>query len=164
MIILEKQQIQQKIKRMAMEIYERHSNDKEIVMIGIHAKGALLADEICKELKKLSPLICTQASLHLNKLKPTTEPITLSVNISVLKNKPLIVVDDVANSGKTMFYALGSLLGSTPHSIETAVLVERLHKRFPVEISFVGIKLATTIKEHIEVSLQAEEDWMVELS
>lgn len=163
MIILAKEQIQQKIKRMAMEIYERHSNDNEIIIIGIQDQGSLFADQLCQEIHKLSPLKCVQAQMSLNKEKPASGEVQCNMDLSTLKNKSVLLVDDVANSGKTMFYALGGLMRSTPKSIETAVLVERLHKRFPVEISFVGMKLATTIKEHIEVKLNGKNDWTVEL-
>ena len=53
---------------------------------------------------------------------------------------------------------------ASPKSIETAVLVERFHKRFPVEMSYVGLQLATTIKDHISVKLNGINDWSVELS
>ncbi|MBK9108083.1 MAG: phosphoribosyltransferase [Saprospiraceae bacterium] len=146
-----------------MEIYERHSNDSEIIIIGIKDQGALFADQLCQEIHKLSPLKCTQAQMSLNKVKPTSADVQSNIELSTLKNKSVLLVDDVANSGKTMFYALGGLMKATPKSIETVVLVERLHKRFPVEVTFVGMKLATTIKEHIEVKLNGQNDWTVEL-
>lgn len=164
MIILGKEQIQQKIKRMAMEIYERHSNDSEIVIIGIKDQGALFASQLCRELQKLSPIKCVEAELNINKDKPAAGETELNIPYSVLKNKAVLMVDDVANSGRTMFYALGGIMSASPKSIETAVLVERLHKRFPVEVTYVGMKLATTIKEHIVVKLNEVRDWTVELN
>jgi pyrimidine operon attenuation protein/uracil phosphoribosyltransferase len=65
----------------------------------------------------------------------------------------LLLVDDVTNSGKTLLYALKPLLNQYPASIRTLVLVERMHKQFPVKADFVGLSVATTLQEHIQVEV-----------
>ena len=71
-----------------------------------------------------------------------------------MKDKCIVLIDDVGNSGKTMFYALSTLMGSSPKMIKTALLVERLHKRFPVSSDYVGVSLSTTLQEHIRVEFK----------
>jgi len=76
------------------------------------------------------------------------------------KNKVIILVDDVLNSGKTLAYGLGVFL-NTPHKkIRTVVLVDRSHKIFPIATDFVGLELATVLKEHVDVvmDVDGEED------
>jgi pyrimidine operon attenuation protein/uracil phosphoribosyltransferase len=63
----------------------------------------------------------------------------------------------VANSGKTLTYALKPFLDFHPKKIETLVLVERSHKTFPVQPDYVGLSVATTIEEHIYVEVEGEE-------
>ena len=72
------------------------------------------------------------------------------------KNKVVILVDDVLNSGKTLAYGLGVFL-NTPHKkIRTVVLVDRSHKSFPIATDFVGLQLATILKEHVDVVMDVE--------
>ncbi|RZK74185.1 MAG: phosphoribosyltransferase, partial [Pedobacter sp.] len=76
------------------------------------------------------------------------------------KNKVVILVDDVLNSGKTLAYGLGVFL-NTPHKkIRTVVLVDRRHKIFPIATDYVGLQLATVLKEHVDVvmDVDGEED------
>jgi pyrimidine operon attenuation protein/uracil phosphoribosyltransferase len=66
------------------------------------------------------------------------------------------LIDDVANSGKTLSFALKPFLEYQPKKIQTLVLVERSHKAFPVQPDYVGLSVATTIQEHIYVEVEGE--------
>ena len=68
-------------------------------------------------------------------------------------DKVIIVVDDVANSGKTLLYALKPFLDFHPRKIQTLVLVARSHNSFPVHPDYVGLSIATTLQEHIYVEV-----------
>jgi pyrimidine operon attenuation protein/uracil phosphoribosyltransferase len=164
MIILNQEQIKQKIKRMAMEIYERHAEEKQIFLAGINKKGFEIACLLEKEIKNLSPLECIIMSLQLDPTAPTLHPIHLDYDISRLKNKIIILTDDVSNTGRTIFYAFKTLMEVLPKAIEVAVLVERSHKRFPVQVNITGLQLATTLNENIDVFLTDKSNWKVELT
>ncbi|MCC6754353.1 MAG: phosphoribosyltransferase [Saprospiraceae bacterium] len=148
---------------MAIEMIERHAEESELVLIGILEKGATVARQLQRALQEQSAIQCTIGQVRMNKKHPVSEGVELDFKPQQLLNKTVILVDDVSNSGRTMFYALGCLMQTKPKSIETAVLVERMHKRFPVEISYHGMRLATTVKDHIEVQISSGDDWMVEL-
>ncbi|MBP9209629.1 MAG: phosphoribosyltransferase [Saprospiraceae bacterium] len=163
MIILNKDQIRQKFKRMAIEMVERHADENELVLIGILDKGTNVANQLKTALKELSSIQCSIGQIRMNKKDPVSELVELNFKPAQLLNKSVILVDDVSNSGRTLFYALGCLMNAKPKSIETAVLVERMHKRFPVGISYYGMRLATTLKDHIEVQTSSGEDWTVDL-
>jgi len=73
------------------------------------------------------------------------------------------LVDDVANSGKTMLYSIRPLLLQFPAQIQTLALVERTHKSFPVVVDYVGLSISTTLDEHIYVEVEGtdvEGAWM----
>ena len=72
-------------------------------------------------------------------------------------SKQLVLVDDVTNSGKTLLYALKPLMNYYPAKIMTLVLVERMYKRFPVQPDFVGLSLATTEEDHIQVEVSGNQ-------
>ena len=148
--ILTAAQIEQKLRRMAFEIWEKNNKEKEIFIIGIEETGAAVASKISEILKEISPLKVNLSSIKINKKNPLSDIIQLE-NAS-LNKKTVILVDDVANSGKTLLYALKPLMDFEPAKIQVAVLVDRKHKNFPVTPDIIGHSVATTIQENIMVN------------
>ena len=74
-----------------------------------------------------------------------------------MNNKNIIVCDDVANSGKTLLYALKPLLNTHPKRIQILVLVERMHKLFPIKPDYVGLCITTTLEDNIIVEVEDNE-------
>lgn len=153
MQILYQKQISQKIKRLAIEILEHNYDESEIILAGINNNGLNFAQLIVTELVGLTDKQITVTQIRLNPAAPTAAPIQMEIPIETLKNKAIIVVDDVANTGRTLFYAIKPLLDIVPKKIETAVLVDRKHKAFPIAITYFGLSLATTLHENIDVRL-----------
>jgi pyrimidine operon attenuation protein/uracil phosphoribosyltransferase len=151
--ILSAAQIEQKLRRMAFEIWEKNNEEKEIYLIGIEEIGAAVATKIAEILKEISPFKIKINSLKINKRTPLSEPIQFSKEES-LNNKVVILVDDVANSGKTLLYALKPLMDFAPLKIQIAVLVDRKHKNFPITPDIIGHSIATTIQENIIVNYE----------
>lgn len=157
MEILNDKQIGQKIKRLSFEILERNLNAKAIYLAGINRNGTRFADLICDELQRLEPPFeILPCNIGLNPAAPLKEPIVLNVESNSLRGKQIIVIDDVANTGRTIFYAMKPLLEVVPKKVEVAVLIDRKHKSFPVHVDYVGMSLATTAKENILVDLMSE--------
>ena len=152
--ILSKISAEKKLRRMTLEIAERNYDAKEIVFIGIKDNGFVIANKIAKEIKTIIDCQTTVIELGLDKTKPSV--ITLDPVID-FTDKIIVLIDDVANSGKTMLYALKPLLEQYPKKIQTLALVERTHKSFPVEVDYVGISISTTLDEHIFVEVENEE-------
>src|SRR5690606_35849049 len=103
--------------------------------------GSGFASLLEKELKKITEIKIESVMIRLNPAAPLSSPITLSVPSSSLKNKAIIVVDDVANTGRTIFYACKPILEIVPKKLEVAVLVDRKHKTFPIQPKYVGLSL-----------------------
>ena len=87
-------------------------------------------------------------ALHLDKHKPAV--ITLSEEIN-FDDKNVLLVDDVSNTGKTLMYALKPFMQFHPKSIQTLVLVERMHKQFPIKPDYVGYSIATAPDDYVQV-------------
>lgn len=164
MQILDRKQIQQKIKRLAIEILENNFEEKIIVLAGINNNGSGFASLLEKELKKITEIKIESVMIRLNPAAPLSSPITLSVPSSSLKNKAIIVVDDVANTGRTIFYACKPILEIVPKKLEVAVLVDRKHKTFPIQPKYVGLSLATTLKENLELQILKTKEWSLHLN
>jgi len=154
-IILNHQEIQHKIKRIAYQIYESNVDENEIIIAGIEHNGYLLAEKIKSSLDAISEINCTLCKVIIDKNTPLN-PITTSVAPNDYANKSLVLVDDVLNSGSTLMYGVKHFLDVPLKQFKTAVLVNRNHKRFPVKADFKGISLSTSLKEHVNVNLSKQ--------
>lgn len=154
-LVLDKNQINQKINRIAYQILEDNLDEKEIVLAGIWDRGYKLAIRLKAVLEQIAEFKVTLLRIDLEKLNSKLVAKT-DLEESVWKGKVIVLVDDVLNSGKTLAYGLGVFL-NTPHKkIRTVVLVDRSHKIFPIATDFVGLQLATILKEHVDVVLDVE--------
>jgi len=159
LLILDKNQIQQRINRIAYQILEDNLGEQEIVLAGIWDRGYKLALRLQEVLLKISDFKIVMLKIELDRLNSRLVANT-DLDESHWKNKVVILVDDVLNSGKTLAYGLGVFL-NTPHKkIRTVVLVDRRHKIFPIATDYVGLQLATVLKEHVDVvmDVDGEED------
>ena len=161
--ILNRPQIEQKIKRLAYEILERHYKASELMLAGINNNGFGFAELLENELKQISEIPIKLSRITLNPAKPLDGDIEIDVDADSLKKKVVIIVDDVANTGRTLFYAIEPLLKTLPKTVEMAVLVDRTHKSFPVHPDYVGLSLATTLQDNIQVKIRDTKDWAVYL-
>ena len=152
-LILDQERISYKLRRMAYEIWERNSDEKEIVLMGIEKGGKILADNLSAILKEISPLKIKTLSLNINKKNPINHAVEIEQN---LNGKTVVLCDDVINSGKTVIYSLHSLLSYDLKKMMVAVLVDRKHKSFPISSDIVGHTVATTIQDHIEVETKGK--------
>ena len=143
-----------KLRRMAIEIAERNEGIGEIIIIGIKENGIVIANKIEEYLRPNFKGNLKTIGLSINKKNPDEVILTEDV---VLENKLILLVDDVANSGRTMLYSLRPLLLKYPSQIQTLALVERTHKTFPIALNYVGLSVSTTKDESIVVTVSGIE-------
>ncbi|HVG43059.1 MAG TPA: phosphoribosyltransferase family protein [Chitinophagaceae bacterium] len=136
-----------KLRRMAFQIAENNIGEEKLIIAGITGNGVLLAKALVEELKQIIPIPIQLITITLNK----KQPLDVSIDEGDYNNTVLILVDDVANTGKTLLYALKPFMNYLPKKIQTLVLVERSHKLFPVQADYVGLSVSTTLQEHITV-------------
>ena len=157
--ILNHRQILQKVRRLAIEIMERNTQEHELIVAGVNNRGMHFASLLVEQLRELSDAPIHLTKIRFNPANPVAEPVTIEMDLSALDGKPILVVDDVANTGRTLFYACKPLLDILPKQLETAVLVDRTHKSFPIQVDYYGMSLATTLKENIEVDFGDENNY-----
>ena len=150
--ILNKEEIQDKIKRISYEIYEENFESKSLIICGIEKNGSEIARKVIKELKSICNIKIEFISVSLNKKNPLNS-IKIESSKNKIKDKPIILIDDVSNTGKTLIHVIKELIEFEPKKINTAVLVNRDHSLFPIKINFIGLSLSTSINNHIEVVL-----------
>src|SRR5436853_1925603 len=111
-VILSELQISQRVNRLAYQVYEDNLGEKEIVVAGIAKSGYIFAKKITEVLKKISPLKIELVEVVIDKHGKTKKEIELSIGTDKLKDKVIILVDDVLDSGKTMMYSLQPFLNA----------------------------------------------------
>lgn len=163
MEVLNHYQVSHKTVRIAYEILENNLDENEIIMAGINNNGYRFADMIAENLRQLTDKKVVLTRLRLNPAHPLDHDVTLDFPAEQTNGKTVIVVDDVANTGRTIFYAFKALMSVLPKKVEVAVLVDRKHKQFPIKVDYVGLSLATTLQENIKASLQPSESMCVML-
>ncbi len=139
-----------KLRRMALQVVEQNYNETQLILIGIKASGSVIAEKIGQYLKEVFSGVVVILELSMDK----KNPLNISLDSTMdLNDKTIILIDDVANSGRTMLYALKPLLNQLPKKVQTLALVERTHKSFPVDVDYVGFSISTTLDEHILVEV-----------
>jgi len=159
-IILTNEQIINKTRRIAYQIYEDNCKEKEIIVAGINGNGFIFAEKISTILSDISDLKVGLCEVYIDKKKPLNE-VSTSLTATEYKNKPLILVDDVLNSGTTLIYGIKHFLEVPLKRFNTAVLVNRNHKKYPVKADYKGISLSTSMREHVSVVFEGSNSFAI---
>jgi len=159
--ILDNDTILKKISRMAIQVKEEFFEENELVLLGIKGQGSnllrLLTDELKKNkyFKKISSF-----EVEINKKEPwKSNPILPEKKL--LENKCVLLVDDVLNSGKTVWYLFHHFKNIPLKSVRLLVLVDRNHLLFPVKADIAGQTLSTTLSGHIISRLDKKGEFSV---
>ena len=154
-LILNHDEINHKIRRIAFQIYETNVNEAEVVLAGIDTNGYVFAQKLKTVLEKISAIKVILCKVIIDKKCPWLE-IKTSLSEEEYKNKSLVLVDDVLNSGTTLIYGVKHFLNVPLKQFKTAVLVNRNHKKYPVKADFKGISLSTSLHEHVRIQLDGK--------
>jgi len=139
---------------MAYEILENNIDETKLILAGIRENGCVVAKSIQKILSEICSIKTELISIDLNKREPKDVDLGKKMDFD---NQVVVVIDDVASSGKTMLYAIKPFLQYHPKKIQTLALVERTHKSFPIKTDYVGVSIATTLQEQIYVEVDGDE-------
>lgn len=160
-IILDEDAMRRSLTRMSHEIIERNKGVDNIVLVGIKTRGEFLANRIAEFIKKVegAELECHAMDIQawrddLDEKYPLPE-----IDFSV-KDKKVILVDDVLFKGRTVRAALEGILHyGRAKEIQLAVLVDRGHREVPIRADYVGKNIPSSIHETIRVKMK-ESDGM----
>ena len=156
--ILSNQRISLIICRIARQIMEDYYQEPTILLAGIKSSGYEFAELLAKEIEKISPNTKVNLGfIEINKTSPSASNISSNLAVMDAKNKVIVIVDDVLNTGRTLIFGVNHFLLADAKAIKTAVLVDRSHNHFPVKADYIGFTLATTLKEHVEVLFSENE-------
>ena len=160
--VMDADQIRRSLSRIAHEIVERNRGTRDIVLVGILAKGDHLAVRLAAKLMELEGTPVTVGSLDISQHRDDRhlrEPAHRAISrVPEIGGKVVVLVDDVMHHGRTARAAMDALMDfGRPRAIQLAVLVDRGHRELPIRPDYVGKNVPTSDAERIEV-LIAEDD------
>ena len=147
--VLDYEKISRICGRLAYQILENNINEDEILLVGIKEKGYEIAKIIEQKLKNISSSKVHLKSITIDKKNPN-QISEVDINFDIMP-KSVYLVDDVLNTGKTLMFAVNSLLKYDFNLIKTLVLIDRNHKRYPIKVDFKGISLSTNLDDTVKL-------------
>ena len=162
--VLDKQDINRTLTRIAHEISERSRGMEQLVLIGIRRRGVAIAQRLSQKLLHINgvavPVGALDITLYRDDLSEIdAQPVLKKTEIPFsVKGKRIILCDDVLYTGRTIRAALDGIIDlGRPLSIQLAVLIDRGHRELPIQANYVGKAISTTMDEHIEVFLEEDD-------
>ena len=157
-LILNKQDVENKIQRIGLEILEDNINCSKIILFGISDNGKLITQKLMGHINKISNIRADLIQVNVN-----NESLEYDNKFDIL-NQSIVIIGDVSQSGKTLQIVISDLMKYKPSKIKTSVIINRDHSLFPVKIDYSGLILSTSVKEHVDVVIDKNGDLSVYLS
>ncbi len=157
--IMDAQEIQRSLSRIAHEILERNRGVDDLVLVGIHTRGVILSQRLGENIQRFegnkAPLAELDINLYRDDLQARENPRVRPTKFPVdVQGKRVVLVDDVLFTGRTVRAALDALsdLGR-PRQVQLAILVDRGHRELPIRADYVGKNVPTSLDEEVKVRL-----------
>ena len=159
--LLDAEGIRRTLTRIAHEVMEKHRPVNGIALVGIRSRGEILAQRLARLLRELSgqsvPVGTLDITLYRDDLSLlSANPVVRATEIPFdVSGRPIIVVDDVLFTGRTVRAAMDALTDlGRPESVELAVLIDRGHRELPIKADYVGKNLPTSKEQRVQVHLE----------
>jgi pyrimidine operon attenuation protein / uracil phosphoribosyltransferase len=156
--LLNEQQIELTVKRLAHQIIENTTDLQNTVLIGLQPRGIYLSDRIVKELAAELP----HEKINYGKLditfyrddvrKELHVPNQTDIRFSI-EGKRVVLIDDVLYTGRTIRAALDALMDfGRPEKVELVVLIDRRYSRqLPIQPDYKGRSIDSIVTQKVKV-------------
>lgn len=157
--LIDHKTMQRTLRRLSYEIIENNASLENIVLLGIMTKGVILSEIIGQNIEKIEGVKIPVFSLDITPFRDDLKTdIPKSINnervLVDLKEKQVVLVDDVLYTGRTVRAAMDAVIElGRPEKIELAVLIDRGHRQFPIKANYIGKNIPTSSDETIKVQV-----------
>ena len=160
-IILDCFDVENKIKRISLEILEDNTDQEKLVFFGVSKNGKIIAKKIIDYINQNSKIKSELVGVDIN--SNSNKNLAFDKEFKA-DNLSLVIVSDVSQSARTLQIIISNLMLENPFKIKTAVMVNRDHSLFPVKINFSGLNLSTSVNEHVDVEVNKDGEFTVYLN
>ena len=160
-IILDCFDVENKIKRISLEVIEDNIDQEKLIFFGVSKNGKIIAKKIIDFINQNSKIESELVGVEIN--SNSSKNLVFEKEFSA-DNLSLVIVSDVSQSARTLQLIISNLMLENPFKIKTAVMVNRDHSLFPVKINFSGLNLSTSVNERVDVEVNKDEEFTVYLN
>jgi pyrimidine operon attenuation protein/uracil phosphoribosyltransferase len=166
-VVLERDDVRRTLKRIAHEIAEKNPGREGLALVGIHTRGAVLANRLHALVSELTgsdvPLGDLDISFYRDDIggrTPADSPVVHASHLDFdLAGRTVVLVDDVLFTGRTVRAAIEALFDyGRPARVQLAVLCDRGHRELPIRPDYVGKNLPTSRVERVNVRLEETDE------
>lgn len=161
--ILDSNDINRAIRRMAHEIIEKNKGVENLCLVGIQKGGVVLARKLASEIESIEDRLIEVGALditfyrddiHTKEEQPVVKKTDIPCSIN---DKTVVLVDDVLFTGRSIRAAMDALIDfGRPAYIQLAVLIDRGHRELPIRADYAGKNIPTSFNDQVEVSLEED--------
>ncbi|HLS10405.1 bifunctional pyr operon transcriptional regulator/uracil phosphoribosyltransferase PyrR [Lentibacillus sp.] len=160
--LLDQAAMERALTRIAHEILEKNKGGDHLVLVGIKTRGIPLTKRLQEKIRQIEGITVPTGELDITLYRDDLEKVTANedpelkdTKIDVeLKNKKVILIDDVLYTGRTVRAAMDAVMDiERPAQIQLGVLVDRGHRELPIRADYVGKNIPTSEQEIIMVQL-----------
>lgn len=158
-VIMHREHIARTIRRMSMQIVEDFKGEGTPLFFGINDRGFSLSKIFAAQLSAYnkSEVSTFQIPIYNNQSDEPLPSLSDEAKTHLLKSSYVVVFDDVLFSGSTMVQALRLIMEvHAPRKLRVGVLIDRGHRRFPIQPDFTGLVSPTKFNEHVEVNFESD--------
>lgn len=164
-VILNEQQVQLTMNRLAYQLIENHDDFSNTVLIGLQPRGIFVLERLKEILESVrqEKVVCGQLDItfYRDDFRRREKPLIPNVtNIDfTIEGKNVVLVDDVLFTGRTIRSGLDALMAfGRPLRVELMVLIDRRFQRdLPIQADYVGKAVDTLDSERVTVEWKNSE-------
>ena len=164
LVIMDETAIRRALIRIAHEIVEKNKGIEDCIIVGIRTRGVYLANRVAARISEIEGTIVPVRELDITKYRDDRSEIAdmivelanapgdTELDSTLVKNKKVILFDDVLYTGRTIRAAMDAIMDlGRPQNVQLAVLVDRGHRELPIRPDFIGKNVPTSKQEEIQV-------------
>ena len=146
--------------RITHEIIEHNKGIHDIVLVGIKTRGEVLAKRLQEQILQVEHQRVECYALDVSHWRDDKKEQTLLPEETLpVKDKKVILVDDVLFKGRTVRAAMDAIMYfGRAKEIQLAVLVDRGHRELPIRADYIGKNIPSSLQEVIRVKVKEIDD------
>ncbi len=159
-MIMDEAAMRRALARITHEIIERNRGADDICLLGVKRRGIYLSAMLAENIKRFEntdvPVGHLDITLHRDDISDEDKQGAKSACFIPcdIREKTVIIVDDVLYTGRTARAALEAVFGNArPKAVQLAVLIDRGHRELPIRPDYVGKNVPTSKNELVAVAV-----------